>query len=426
MRSIRLGVVRILSALTALYAWLAFPVNLARSIGALGRARNVFMVAEGGAGYTLLCPDWLRRRHAGEPNLVVFAHYPGRHNKAVFQLEGDNWPEIVAWNLFPIFPGGRAFPDTPLSYRVFAAAIAVIRWIWPTKNIIEVHRITESYPPRIPIHGNSYFAKRTERTYFETITEIPAGRVYLPAEIRSQVQKALAEHGAADYEKHCTLFARHKGTASEADQSNFRRSSSPVEDYYPAIRFLNDAGYQVLLVGDRELPDDAMSVFGNGLLDHRRLGLDRDTFMAFAGTECDILIGQQAGGSHYSHVNGIPALIVNAFPFGACIAFATMFYKTLRTADDDLIPPDRLLGEFAFDFDCAGYRLADNSAEEILSAIRDFVSNRHGKRPYGLTANEAGCPDAIESIALGNARLSPAWLRLFAGTTASSGPASPS
>lgn len=406
-------IIGLLSILTRLYAWASIPLQLVRLWPLLLRARTVMMVAEGGFGFTLLCPDFLRRRYPPEDGLVVFAVYPGRHNLMVDRLEGC-WPQIVRWSMFPIFPGGVCVPDAALALRIFDVVAVILRRIWPDKLVFELQDISRLYPPQIPVRRNAYFETRLERTFFETITRDPAPTVHLPRELRDPVARALRERGGTDFSRRCTLYVRLKGDARGADKSSFRRSGSPLPDYFPAIDFLNAQGYQVWLTGDHRLDDAMRRRFGGGLVDHESLGVESDLFAVYAGTECDMLVGQQAGGAHYTHVNSVPFLTVNGFPFGACLPFATVFYKTLRDRDARLIDARRLLTEFAFDFDCEGYELLDNDAAEIELAVRDFVLGGGAARGYGLTPVQAGIPDAVESIDLGCARLSPAWVSRLA------------
>jgi len=181
--------------------------------------------------------------------------------------------------------------------------------------------------------------------------------------------------------------------------------------YLPAFRYLNECGYRVLLTGDSVLSSDARKEFGNGLIDWTMLDVDRELYMLFAGTEADIHIGQVSGGSTIAHVNGIPTLLLNAFPFGHCLYKTTVFYKHLADENGNPVPAETMLSRFYLDYQVRDFTLISNSAEQIESAVRDFIDNLGDEQPYGNLDESSGLSSS--SLRTGNSRISPAWIDSF-------------
>jgi hypothetical protein len=181
-----------------------------------------------------------------------------------------------------------------------------------------------------------------------------------------------------------------------------------LDAYLPAIRVLVRAGYQVLLTGDVDAPEDMIADFAGGLADWPAAGVDREEFRLFAGTEVDIHIGSQSGGSAYVYVTDMPALMLNGFPPGDALPQTTVSYKWLHDPDGGLVGLDRLLGGTFYDHQLHGCSLLDNSPDEMAQTVADFIAHC-GVRPFGVDPAELGI-DA-PWIRAANGRLSPVWLR---------------
>lgn len=169
-----------------------------------------------------------------------------------------------------------------------------------------------------------------------------------------------------------------------------------------------------MLTGEGLVPDDAKQEFGSFFVDWRDFDLPRDLYMVYVGTESDLHIGQNAGGSAYHHVNGIPSVMVNVFPIGESMPKATILYKSLKRADGTFLTPQECFAEHCFDYECRHLRVRPNTAAEIEAAVCDFLDNGLAQQsPYGHTLADLGIPENNSYLSPSNGRISPVWVNLL-------------
>jgi len=252
--------------------------------------------------------------------------------------------------------------------------------------------------------------------YFELIKQVAAPHLKLPESIRRSISLRLRElvSGVSvnSNTKKCVLYLRQKAENSN-DYHNYRRSGSPLEDYLPAVQFLNASGYQVLVTGDVALPDGVLREFRGMLTDARLARLDPELFDLYASTEADIFVGDPGGGVWLAGLNEIPRLLINAFPYFFGLPASWVNYKTLYDGQGRLVHFDRLFNEFSHDYELTGYTLKNNSAQEILSAIQTFLQDLEnpGNPDPGRKILET-VPDFIWAKHAGT-RICRTWLALF-------------
>jgi putative glycosyltransferase (TIGR04372 family) len=379
-----------------------------RAHRAIRAADNIVLRPAGGFAFSLIIPDWVRRLFPNETNLTLFGHWAGRHNMAVPQIWDGGLifvPQSVR------VPGLGVVADELWTRSVFRAMAGVMRLIWPHKRILMREELILASPRPDFVPPDSFFSKRNECYYYNLVVTRPMASPHLPSAVTWQIETAIAARCPTNLGKSCNLYLRDKGDGIAEDMSSFRRIAAPIDTYLPSVRHLIANGYRVFLTGNREIPDALREEFGSSFVDWRSVGVTRDLYHLYVGLGSDIHIGSLSGGSAYVHVADIPALIVDAFPFGDGLPFSTVHYKYLRGRDGRLVPPERLLSEFFFDHDCHGYDIVDNTAEEILAAVQDWLPHAAPRQPYGLDSAEFRV-DA-PWLRTANARLSPVWLRRF-------------
>jgi putative glycosyltransferase (TIGR04372 family) len=244
--------------------------------------------------------------------------------------------------------------------------------------------------------------------------EVPAPKVQLPSQWRELLQRKLAAAAPSGKVKSCCLYLRQKG-ADSASAYETRRVGSPLEDYVDSIRLLNQAGYQVLVTGDVYVPSDLVHEFRGMLVDSRALGVNQQLFNLYAATEPDVWVGETGGGTWLPGINGIPRLVLNAFPYFYGYPNSVMFYKYVTDQAGELVPFQELFAHHAYDWDPPGWTVHNNTSREILDAIADFLEEVEGTE--GKTAKGEGefqFPEHTWAWHAG-ARLSGAWLRRYHG-----------
>jgi putative glycosyltransferase (TIGR04372 family) len=254
----------------------------------------------------------------------------------------------------------------------------------------------------------SNFNGRYESRYYPLIAASPAPPLHVGSEMRGVVSRALTNRFGTEFGRRCAFYVRYLKEFNDGDTSSLNRLSAPLEAYLPAVRVLNRRGFQVLLTGDALAPPGWADEMPGAVVDWRSAGVDPNAFRLFAGTEVDIHIGMQSGGSAFVCITDIPALMLNGFPPGDALPRTTVSYKWLYGEDGAVVGLDRLLSGTFYDHQLHGCRLVENSPEEMAETVEDFIAHC-GERPYGVDPAELG----IEApwIRAANARLSPVWLR---------------
>ena len=142
----------------------------------------------------------------------------------------------------------------------------------------------------------------------------------LTAEQQESVRKALRVVRGDKDAKLCGFHNRYGGMTDKT-----HRDGSPLEFYIPAIRELVDAGYQVLMQSDRLFHPRFRDSFNGMVVDADSLGIDKNIFRLFCGCHTDIFVGDWPVAPQMAASNGIPTLVVNAWPVGWAVNGAQVY-----------------------------------------------------------------------------------------------------
>jgi len=406
--------------------WTLVPPLLARIGLTLWRARHDLAAADvlaiyesGGFGHHVIGPDALRRMYPGKRCVMLCGAYRGIHNWYIPQL----WCEPRVHLLqFGVLVGRSLTLNIPFHVQV-ATGAAIGRWLkrryrgkTVLGSILEFRDALWDAARAVP--GPPMAAMRSRDAseytipYFHLMARQPAPPAKLPAHVTLPIRQALeaAIGPKRGHRRLCCLYLRKRGSASEVD--SFIRTGSTLEDYVPAIRRLVDAGYQCLLVGDRELPEDVAQAFGGWLADARTLGQDASVVALFGASEADVFIGESGGGTFLPGVNGIPTLIVNNIPYYQIRHRATAFFKVCTDRAGMLIGLKRMFGELSRAHEIDGGIIHSNTAEQLAMAVSEFLTEHREGEAYGVAVETiVGSPNDLW-YADAQARISPAWLRM--------------
>ncbi|MBI3321944.1 MAG: TIGR04372 family glycosyltransferase [Candidatus Omnitrophica bacterium] len=399
-------------ALIAPVWWLA---RLLAGSRLLRRADVVVVASRIGFAHVVAAADITRRMFRGRRCVLVVLSEHERHNRKIARL----WPDVTLLFL-PVNPalaiGRRSWAIPYLDwFRPVAHELVqriVRRMVRPDAMVlsqVELYAMVPIPGPLPPALSDLPVQHRWCAGYVRLQEEVAAPRVQVPTKWRRLIEerlRGLTPPGTATAAvRRCGLYLR-QVAADSNDLTSVRRDGSPFEDYVPAIRLLARAGFQVLLVGEVALDRRWHEEFRGMLVDARRLGVDPAWFDLYAGTEVDLFIGENGGGSWLPGLNGIPRLLLNVFPYypRPCylgMAHTWLYYKTVRDASGQPVSHERLCAEHAYDYGVSGMTLHNNSAQEIAEAVEEFLQHASAE---GSSSLEAWIDD-------NSAKLSPVWVR---------------
>jgi putative glycosyltransferase (TIGR04372 family) len=412
LRPIKGVVPAVLLGAARLVALVATVSTFAANLRAIRRAQAILIYPDGGFGHTIIAPDWIRRLHPGGGNITFFgtSHDRVRHNRLIAGVWGaDKFVWVRQGIMLPYY---QAVFDPVWNLRLFQAARRFLTWYVPNTPCYFWAEGLKSATPHpswlaidspfndLPFEGFHYTLGRAR----------PLPPLHVGEPIRSHVSRALQDRFGSEFRRRCAFFIRHRGEINGADTSSHNRLSPEFDAHIPVIRALNRAGYQVLLTGDATAAAELIAERKGGLVDWRAAGVDRDAFRMFAGTEVDIHIGSLSGGSAFLYVTDIPGLMLNAFPPCDALPRTTVYYKWLFHADGSLASMEELFNGMFKDHQLHGCRLVDNTSEEMVEAVEDFIAHLDA-RPYGVDPIDLGVEAPL--IRAAEARLSPVWLEHY-------------
>ena len=382
----------------------------------------VVVHATGGFGYTITSPDILRRDRAGQRIVILFAYVPGTHNRLI----GRIWPDIdllfipIAFSrplvrqFHPYDKHAKTialFPYwAPWRYILFALVHAVLCLVLPAGRVIT----DETYFRAIPEHRLPAGRPPLDQWhpfYFRLLREVPAKSLRLPDRDRRAIGDAL-RRAAGGGHKLCCLYLRLR--ASKDQPESYLRSGGGVAAYLRAVSHLNDCGYQVLLVGDRNLPPEMADDFNGMFIDAASLNVSEQLFYLYAATESQIAIGECGGGFWIGPINGIPSMMINNYPFHTGWHEMAIHFKHLQDADGTLVPADIVFSKYGEDVVHTNPKVLENGAAELEATVAHFADCVENGEPLGIPAMDVpGMKTHFWSVE-GRSFISPVWLELYA------------
>ena len=164
--------------------------------------------------------------------------------------------------------------------------------------------------------------------------------------------------------------------------------NADIRSYEPAFRYLIESGFFIIRLGDPSTVriDDMIARCGPGLVDYAHSPA-RSVFLdIYLAASCEFFFGCNSGVLALPIIFNKPACFVNFYNASTCLGYRpgdlSTFKKIRNTVDASLVsfedmlrPPlseNIQLGELRR----LGYDLEDNSPEEILETVREFVETR--------------------------------------------------
>jgi len=407
-----------LSGLAALGFGVLMVVSNWRKIS---RADVVMIHGTGGFGYTITTPDLLRRDRVGQRIVIFFAYVPGTHNREINKI----WPDVDL--IFIPVAFRRPFARQSHPYDEHAPMIALLPFSNAWRNTLfrligKCLRVAMS-SQRV-IFDEEYFESffdleipkgRSSHdhwlpAYFRLLRDVPAAQLKLPEKDRRLVASAV-QRAAGRKTKLCCLYLRLRATTEQPDA--YFRSGGDVASYCRAVKRLNERGYQVLLVGDRNLPPGLFTEFGGMFVDARSVNISNSLFYLYAATESQISIGECGGGFWIGPINGIPSMMVNAYPFHVGWNDMVLYFKILEQGDGRVVPAEKIFEQYGEDVVHADLKVLENGAAELEAAITHFADSVERGSGFGVRAINVPGVKAHYWSAVSDSYISPIWLALY-------------
>ncbi len=389
----------------------------------LCQADLILIHSEGGFGYTITTPDLLRRHRKGEKIVIIFPYIPGTFNKDIKKI----WHDVdlifiqVAFRrpcskqFHPYDPNSRTVALFPSSFKwrylLFRSLGKGLRLVMPSKKVMSEMEYFGSLPKE-KLPAGRPTSDTWVPTYFTLLRDISVGHVGLPEKDRSSIDRALSQ-AAGGRQKRCCLYLRLRSTLDYPEA--YLRSGGEISSYLRAVKALNRKGYQVLLVGDRQLPADLAKQFEGMFVDAKSLNLPESLFYLFTATESDICIGECGGGFWLGPINGIPSMLINAYPFHIGWNNMVIYYKVLMGEDGYIVPAEKLFQKYGEDVVHSSDNVLENTPEELEAAISDFIYCVENEQCLGIPFKDLTGVEGHFWSSLSESYMSSIWMKLYGG-----------
>jgi len=382
-------------------------------------------------GNTAFLPDMIRRMHPGRH--LVFALFRDRgHNpymRRVWEgVEGIDYMDFPRFVIDVTLRGRRIIiPSREIHDRMIASAL---RWIAarfgknphvlanrkqvfeevhiPPKLQAEIDEMLRQDPP-VP-SASQWAGTLRYSLYWNLRREHEMEAPFLPLKLKEKVERALAlARGGRDGVLTCGIYLKCTGS-----EKTLPDDGSPLEDYLPAVGMLIDRGYQVLVSGDRELPDEIAGDFGGMLVDARRLGIDPYLFSLYSSFNADIFIGENGGGLSLAEYNeASPKLALNIWPFWGAID-GWVYYKQAFDGEGLPLEFSRMAGDLAFAYPEEGkFSIVQNSADEISEAVKRFLEEVEKPGSSEIDRELENLWPSYSFFGLADCHISPAYVEKY-------------
>lgn len=352
------------------------------------RLSRAVMIEAGGFGHTLTSPDLIRRALGADCGVVFFGP-SWRYNPRVAELFSDVRVTIAEIpTAIRLFGRPISVPTVALVDRVLLPAL---EWRWRRldgKRIVQPAKLADLVELRtdrsLPVYRPRGGGGVVESPHVDGVRDYIAYLIFsahpghppaaLPEAALRRCREAL-DAALAPGRRTAALYVRRRESAA-GDATVLARNGGGPEDYLPAIDWLIERGYNVLAAGDLDFAPALAPRHRGRFSDGTGLAIDRNLFLLYAATACDVWIGECGGGATIPWVARRPMLGVNWFPFSICYPGMTVCYKTLHPKDADAVCGfAETFGPGAFAYVHAGRDLRTNPADLMRAAVADFVTS---------------------------------------------------
>jgi len=395
------------------------------------RAEVLYLPGRLNFGNTAFLPDMVRRMHPGRH--LVFALFRDRglnpYMRRVWEgVEGIDYMDFPRFVIDVTLRGRRVIiPSREIHDRIIASSLKWVAQRFGKNPYVLANRkqVFEevSIPPKLQdeidamlqqdplVPSASQWAGTLRYSlYWNLRREHEMPPPFLPSELKERVESALVSaRKGREAVRSCGHYLKCTGS-----EKTLPEDGSPLEAYLPAVEMLVDHGYQVLVSGDRELPDEFAETFGGMLVDARRLGIDPYLFSLYSSFNADIFIGENGGGLSLAEYNETcPRLALNIWPFWSAID-GWVYYKQAFDSEGLSLEFSRIAGELAFAYpEEDKFSVVQNSADEISEAVKCFLEEVENPGSSDIDREMEYLWPSYSFFGLADCHISPAYVQKY-------------
>jgi len=167
-------------------------------------------------------------------------------------------------------------------------------------------------------------------------------------------------------------------TKEGKDQEDRSCRDSNIDTMIPSIKYLIKKGYYVIRIGSHV--EKKVSYKNEMFIDYPFTNYVSEFNDIYFIANSSFLVGSTSGICDVAMLFDVPRLVVNTIPFGhSTIGKKTMFIPKKISKEGEIMPYfDKYIRTLVDNYGCdigaeKGYKYIDNSEEEILAAVKDFV-----------------------------------------------------
>lgn len=174
-----------------------------------------------------------------------------------------------------------------------------------------------------------------------------------------------------------------------------------IKDYIDGIKYLTDKGYYVIRLGDNSMSniDDLVAICNGRLIDYANSVYISEIMDVFLFSECEFLVCTNSGPTFIPVIFQKNICATNYYPLHESLGLIegdiSIFKKIVNINDGNYVSLETILNsELCMPLQYPehvkqGLKLIDNTADEILWAIKDFLTKNHD--PENKVFQEYAC-----------------------------------
>ena len=417
-----------------------FTLNLLLfHFASLRRAEVLVLPEKLNFGGTVWVPNYTRHRYPGH-HLVFLTFREEAHNPYMLHVWHDIGDvEFISLPRFILdfyFRGRRVIIPRRRKFDPLAREIVAFlsRWLGRSPVLLTYFKVYMDWDiPEVYRKDIEAMLARTPQdpwaerwqdylryfVYFHLRRELTLKRPGLPPQLCERVEQVLAQaRGESGSVRLCGFYLK-KNSDDGPNGEPHKFDGSSFGSYLPALRFLVERGYQVLLTGDRELPSSVAEEFDGMVVDGDMLedgfGLDPGLYLAYAALCTDIFAGDAAGGTSFAGlIADRPMLGLNAFQFCSAYGNLWIYYKHAYDHDGNHLSFADMTGKYAFTGNVPeAFTIEVNTADEILEAVRCYVEEMENPGSSEIDVTLEDMWPSYSGFKVGNCHISPAYVRNY-------------
>jgi hypothetical protein len=368
-----------------------------------------------GYGHHIVDPDFLRRIYPADSCMFIFFYSPLKHNKHLISFFTDIVIAHVRVGIdLKIFNKKWVLhlnkPHAMLIYNKLFSKIkqtALNQEVYSQEEFLTQYDTPEYSPDKI-----SGFS--IEKEYFGTVLNGRSVEPTIDKDLTNKVlfklQKRFAVSKEYLLENSVCIYLRYKGNDPNFP-SEFLRSSSNLQEYLPAFKYLADNSYFIFLTGDYDYTFVQSIMNSHNIACAESVGVDRSFFSLFGPLICNYFIGNAGGGTFTQLTRSVrpKTLLLNVVPFGWALPNATVVYKHIKDVNGAFLTPEKVIQDHENKYEVEGFDVVNNNADMIYNSVKEWVEFHKNGGCLPIDEHPTFIKQSSKII-LYQSRISPAWL----------------